>query len=137
MVHLGPKYIKLPFTEPEGGELASKVYYAHGTPQCLGAIDGTHVDIKQPVVNSTDYMNRKHRCSLNIHATYNYKCSFIDVVVKWPASVHDARVFDKSKLSKCLKEVKIPQSKKGLFRKRNLFQFFSLGTLHTTYCHSS
>ena len=34
-VHLGPKYIKLPFTEPGVKELVSQFYSAHGIPQCF------------------------------------------------------------------------------------------------------
>ena len=55
-VHLGPKYIKLPSTEAEVQYLVKQFYQSHGFPQCLGAIDGTHIDIKQPSANSTDYL---------------------------------------------------------------------------------
>ena len=44
-VHLGPKYIQLPFTVPETEELVSGFLRDHGMPQCLGAVDGTHIDI--------------------------------------------------------------------------------------------
>ena len=53
-VHLG-----LPSTEVEVKEAVAKVFHCHRFPQCLGAIDCTHVDIKQPSANSTDYINRK------------------------------------------------------------------------------
>jgi len=49
-------YIKLPFTEPEVKELATHFYKAYGILQCLGAIEGAHIEIKQPKVNSTDYL---------------------------------------------------------------------------------
>ncbi len=45
-LHLGPKYIKLPATEEEVQILVKGFYQAHGFPQCLRAIDGTHIDIK-------------------------------------------------------------------------------------------
>ena len=40
-VHLGPNYIKLP-------DRVTNFINRFSTPQCLGAIDGTHVAIKQP-----------------------------------------------------------------------------------------
>ena len=44
-VHLGPKYIILPFTEEAVQEKVESFYSAYGFPQCLGAIDGTHIPI--------------------------------------------------------------------------------------------
>ena len=66
-VYLGPKYIKLPNTEEEVKEKVENFYrvYMNGVPQCIGAIDGTHVDIKASNHNPIDYINRKSRYSLN------------------------------------------------------------------------
>ncbi len=36
-VYLGPKYVKLPFTEGEVNDLVKNFHRAHGFPQCLGA----------------------------------------------------------------------------------------------------
>ena len=60
-VHLGPKYITLPINEEAVQEKVKKIYSAYGFPQCLGAIDGTHIPIKQPQENPTEYINRKVR----------------------------------------------------------------------------
>jgi len=67
-MHLGPKYIKSPLTEKALKDKVTSFYNAFYVPQCLGAIDGTHVAIKQPMFNSTDFINRKGYYSLNFQA---------------------------------------------------------------------
>ena len=60
--------IKLSNTINEVNEMVSKFYLAHGFPQCLGAADGSHVNIKKPKTNANDYMNRKGHYSFNVLA---------------------------------------------------------------------
>ena len=69
---LGPKFIKFPTTE-EVEKSVNLFYKQHGFSQCLGAIDGTHVNIKQPLENYTDYLNRKGQHSINIQAVCDYR----------------------------------------------------------------
>ena len=108
-LHLGPKHIKCPQTEEEVTTAASMFYEKHGFPQCIGAIDCTHIFIKRPYTTSTDYLNRKNRYYLNVQAVCNYKYCFLDVVVKWPGSGHDARIFSNSSVTICLRDETIPK----------------------------
>ena len=111
-IHLGPIYIKFPKTKEEIETAASKFYERHGFPQCIGAIDGTHVFIRRPSENPTDFLNRKNRYSFNVQAVCDYRYCFTDVVVKWPGSVHDARIFANSAINKCLRQEEIPRCMK-------------------------
>ena len=64
--HLGPLYIKLPTIETCVKEKVTKFYQTFSVPQCLGAIDGTHIEIKQQLLNSSDYINRKSRFTFTV-----------------------------------------------------------------------
>lgn len=74
-------------------ESATQFHQRFGFPQVIGCNDGTHIPIKQPSENAHDYYSYKQFYSLNCQAICDAVGRFINVEVKWPGSVHDARVF--------------------------------------------
>ena len=132
-VYLTSKYIRIPKTKQEVEESLSLFYAKHGFPQCIGAIDGTHVPIKQPSENSTDYINRKGRYTLNIQAVADPRYCFTDVLIKWPGSVHDARIFSNSSLNQQFRDGAIPSFEKLLY-KMNLLYLFVCSEIPLTLC---
>ena len=67
-------------------------------PQCVGAIDGSHIPIQAPLLNRTDYFTCKGCYSMLIQAVVDHRYLFHNINVGWPGSVHDARVFVNSAL---------------------------------------
>lgn len=61
-----------------------------------GSMDGCHVRIVPPVKFSADYFNRKLFHSIQFQAISNHKGCFLDIVVGFPCSVHDAWVLRSS-----------------------------------------
>jgi hypothetical protein len=57
-----------------------------------------HIPVRAPILNHTDYYNRKGWYSIIIQAVVDHNYVFRDVCTGWPGSVHDARVFANSTL---------------------------------------
>ena len=73
-------------------------------PQCLGAIDGTHIPIKAPLVHHADYYNRKCFHSVILQGVCGSQCCFTDVFAGWPGRAHDSRVFGRSQIGNLITE---------------------------------
>ena len=65
---------------------------------CAGTINGTHTPIATPQKDHATYINRKSYHSVVMKALVDDKYLFRDIVVGWPGSVHDARLFSNSEL---------------------------------------
>ncbi len=79
-----------------------------GMVQAFGCVDGTHVEIKCPTESSQDFYCYKGFHSINVQAVCNFRGIFMDVDCRWPGSVHDAKVFANSEISKSLRNGKLP-----------------------------
>ena len=99
MIILILKLTRLPTTEGEVQELTDRCLKAYGFPQCIGAIDGTHIEIAEPNKHYSDLIKRKSYFSSNVQVVCDCKYYLQDVVVKWPDSVQDARIFPNSSIN--------------------------------------
>ena len=64
--HLGPKakYTNLPKDENEMRKTVAEFEVKYGQVQAFGCIDGTHIPLKKPTINSQDYLSYKMYTSL-------------------------------------------------------------------------
>jgi hypothetical protein len=66
-------------------------------PNYAGAIDCSHVRIKTPHMASyRDYVDRSGKKSVVLQAIVDSHSRFLDMIVGWPGSVHDTRIFNHS-----------------------------------------
>ena len=91
-------FIKFPSDEEELSLAIRRMKSIAGLPNVVGAIDGSHVQIKAPKSCHEDYFNRKQNYSINLQGTVDGTGMFIDVSTGWPGSMHDARVLRLSSL---------------------------------------
>ena len=56
----------------------------------------------------SDYINQKDKFTINCQAVAYYRYCFMEVVVKWPGSVHDAQIFSNSSIKLLLAGEIIP-----------------------------
>ena len=98
--HVGASLVKFP-SEKNDVEKANICFLKKfGFPRVIGCIDGTHIPIMQPSENPHDYFSYKMKYTLNVQAICDHSGKFLDVDIKWPGSLHDARVFPNSEIQK-------------------------------------
>ncbi|KAL4568308.1 hypothetical protein LXL04_023917 [Taraxacum kok-saghyz] len=60
---------------------------------CIGCIDGTHIDACIPVAEQMRYRGRKGIPTFNVMAVCDFEMCFTFISVGWEGSAHDTRVF--------------------------------------------
>lgn len=69
-------------------------------PQCIGYVDGTEIRIaEKPVVYSDSFLSRKQIYSLKVQVTCDYHLKIRHLVLGYPGSVHDARIYNNCPLA--------------------------------------
>ena len=90
-----PIYIRI----PEGDtlkEVVRQFQSKYNFPQCIGAIDGSHIPIVAPSEFPADYYNRKGWHSVILQALVDHEYRFMNLSVGYPGRAHDARVLANS-----------------------------------------
>ncbi|KAL8531311.1 hypothetical protein ACS0TY_008074 [Phlomoides rotata] len=59
---------------------------------CLGALDGTYIDVLVPTVDKGRYRNRKGHVSVNVLGVCDMNMRFVYVLTGWEGSAADSRV---------------------------------------------
>ena len=91
------KYIVWPENSQYGSVLSKfSDLRRRSLPGTFGAVDGCHISVKCPTVDSSSYYNRKGFHSILLQGICNAECRFMDVFIGWPGSAHDARVWKNS-----------------------------------------
>ncbi|KAF2887759.1 hypothetical protein ILUMI_18413 [Ignelater luminosus] len=97
IIALRNDFVRWP-NEIERTELAQRIENQSRLPGVVGAIDGCHIIIKQPVNNAVDFYNCNNQHSIILQGVCDDHKIFTDVFIGMPDRVHDARVFQNSRL---------------------------------------
>jgi hypothetical protein len=89
----------MPQNRNEINECKQKFFNIARFPNCIGAIDCSHVKIQSVGrENAEIYRNRKQFFSLNVQTVSDAELKIQDIVTRWPGSAHDAHIFRNSVL---------------------------------------
>ncbi|KAK8935680.1 hypothetical protein KSP39_PZI013069 [Platanthera zijinensis] len=88
---------------------------------CVGAIDGTHVDVRIPIVDQVRYIERHGMMTQNVMADCDFNMCFTFALTGWEGSAHDSRIFARALTDDRLH---FPHPPKGILI--NLFTFIQI-----------
>jgi nuclease HARBI1 len=105
LCELAPLFIKFPRTAEELARTKQGFYRIGSFPQVLGAVDGTHINLRRPAgQHPAQYLNRHHRFSMNIMAVCDADLRFTNVYADFPGANHDAYIWANSPLSAAFRD---------------------------------
>ncbi|KAM3364275.1 hypothetical protein ACQJBY_014556 [Aegilops geniculata] len=94
---------------------------------CIGAIDGTHVNVVVDKSKRIPYLNRHNETSQNVLAVCDFDMRFTFVMSGWPGSAHDMRVF---KDAITTHHQKFPHPPPGLLLELSSNTFYPITLVH-------
>ncbi|GMI72827.1 hypothetical protein like AT1G43722 [Hibiscus trionum] len=74
-------------------QIAYDTRYMPHFKDCIGAIDGTHIDVIISEEDQLRYRGRKGTPTLNVLAACDFDLLFTFVLTGWEGSAHDSRIF--------------------------------------------
>ena len=92
------QFIKFPVTPHDTQRKKAEFREISDMHDIVGVIDGTHIRILAPKEFEAAYVNRKKYHSINVQVVFDARYKVIDIVARWPESVHDARILRESTL---------------------------------------
>ena len=95
-------------TQEECARTALILHEEFNFPCVEGMVDCTHVRISRPNIHEEAYVKRKDFHSINVHICGNGDLQIMDVVAKWPGSVHDSGILQNSTLYEKFRERELP-----------------------------
>jgi hypothetical protein len=79
-------------TTPIASQVTNNYRFSPYFNDCLGALDGTHIEMLIPSELQPRYRNRKGTLSQNVLAVCNFNMEFVYILAGWEGSAHDVRV---------------------------------------------
>ncbi|KAM3850455.1 putative nuclease HARBI1 [Diretmus argenteus] len=99
------QFVKFPTNQEEIKQVKlNPLYDIARMPNTIAVLDCTHVHIQGPREREWEYVNSKGRHSINVQLMGNSDLIITNCVVKWPGSVHDARILRESHIFRNFQE---------------------------------
>lgn len=97
------RLIVFPITDQQIKETCDAFFDKYSYPMCVGAIDGTHINVEPPIGQETDYFNYKKFHSIILLAVVDSTTKFTYINIGAPGRCNDSYVYSRSTLCELMK----------------------------------